>query len=356
MSWNGKIKGVTIIDRRAVLRMAVGLCVLALAAGCALYYAVAMPGDSYHGALPAPTATETDLAPRLEAHVTVLATDIGARNIENIRGLDAARDYIEAELRRYGYLDARLQRQTFTVLDRACSNIEATLPGHSRPEQIVVLGAHYDSVMDCPGANDNGSGTAATLELARLLAQARPAQTIRFVFFTNEEPPYFQTEEMGSLVYARACRERGDAITAMLSLETLGYYTDAPHSQVYPEPLHKFYPTEGNFIGFVASGSSRALAHRAVAAFRSQVHFPSEGVAAPGILPGIMWSDHWSFEQAGYPALMITDTAPYRYPHYHEMDDTPDKLDYPRFARVVAGLQPVLLALAGGEVAAAPAP
>ena len=135
----------------------------------------------------------------------------------------------------------------------------------------------------------------------------------------------------------------------MFSLETIGYYTDKPDTQSYPFPLSFFYPKTGNFVAFVANLSSRALLHEAIASFRRHAQFPSEGVAAPGLLPGVGWSDHWSFWKEGYPALMVTDTAPYRYPYYHTMQDTPDKVDYERLARVVTGLDGMLRDLARVE-------
>jgi Zn-dependent M28 family amino/carboxypeptidase len=156
---------------------------------------------------------------------------------------------------------------------------------------------------------------------------------------------------MGSWIHARGCRRREENIVAMLSLETIGYYSDAPGSQHYPPPLGSFYPSEGNFIGFVGDWASRQLVIDVIAAFRRLVAFPSEGAALPANVPGVGWSDHWAFWQEGFPALMVTDTAPFRYPHYHTPDDTADKLDYDRMARVVAGLADVLALMAGGVAA-----
>ena len=240
------------------------------------------------------------------------------------------------------------RRQTYELHGRACHNIEAEIRG-VRPE-IVVIGAHYDSVFGSPGANDNGSGVAAMLALARRFAGKPAGQTLRFVAFVNEEPPYFQTEQMGSLVYASRCKARGDQISAMISLETIGYFSDAPRSQIYPSPgLGFFYPTTGNFIGFVGNLPSRALLRRALGIFREQGKLPSQGAALPAVVPGIGWSDQWAFWQCGYPAIMVTDTAPFRYPHYHERTDAPDKLDYDRFALVVSGMEKVIEKLVSGR-------
>ncbi len=210
----------------------------------------------------------------------------------------------------------------------------------------MVVGAHYDSVAGTRGANDNASGTAAVLEVARLLAGRDLARTVRFVAFVNEEPPYFKTEQMGSRVYARRSRERGERIVAMLSIETIGYYRDEPGTQKYPFPFSLFYPAEGNFIGFVGNLGSRSLVRRCVGSFRSHAAFPSEGAALPGWITGVDWSDHWSFWKEGYAAVMVTDTAPFRYPWYHDSADTADRLDYERTARVVAGIARVVADLA----------
>jgi Zn-dependent M28 family amino/carboxypeptidase len=219
-------------------------------------------------------------------------------------------------------------------------NIEAELPGRSA--ELVVVGAHYDSVSGSPGANDNGSGVAAALELARLMRDSRPERTVRFVWFVNEEPPFFTGEDMGSRRYVRVLKESGARVAAMFSLETIGYYDDRPRSQRYPPLIAALYPDTGNFIAFVANLASRGVLREALGAFRRHARFPSEGAAMPAFVPGVDWSDHASFWEAGYPALMVTDTAPYRYPHYHLASDTPDKLDYERLARVVTGLHGML--------------
>jgi Zn-dependent M28 family amino/carboxypeptidase len=230
-----------------------------------------------------------------------------------------------------------------------CDNVEAEVRGRERPADIVVVGAHYDSLAFTSGADDNASGVAALLALARAFAGAHPRTTLRFVAFANEEPPYFQTANMGSLVYAKRSRARGEHIVAMLSLETIGYYSDAPGSQRYPPPMGLAYPDRGDFIGFVGDRTSADLVRRVVATFRTTTHFPSEGAAPFSLIPGVGWSDQWSFWQVGYPGVMVTDTAPFRYPRYHTAQDTPDALDYDRMARVVAGLERVIADLAGAD-------
>jgi Zn-dependent M28 family amino/carboxypeptidase len=192
------------------------------------------------------------------------------------------------------------------------------------------------------GADDNATGVAAILELARMLHDSKLRKTIRFVLFVNEEPPFFQTDTMGSLVYARQLKRENAAVSAMLSLEMLGYYSEASGSQKYPAALGWLYPSQGNFIGFVGKADSPELVRRAIRSFRETTSFPSEGVAAPVEWPGVGWSDHWSFWQAGYPAIMITDTAIFRNPYYHTPRDTADKLDFAKMARVVEGIRRVV--------------
>jgi Zn-dependent M28 family amino/carboxypeptidase len=289
-----------------------------------------------NGIHPAPLIAVALLA-RLQTHVETLATRIGGRLATT--GLEKAAAYIEQELRSYGYSP---RRQTFAADGHTFANIEAETPGMQHPEKIVVIGAHYDTAGNLPGANDNASGVAATLELARHFATIKPARTIRWVFFANEEPPYFQTEAMGSYVYAKRCRERKEDIPAMLSLETIGFYTDKRVSQTYPIGFHPGYPDRGNFLGFVADFQSAFLLRTALKTFRAGTSLPAQGLAAPTSIAGVSWSDHWSFWQFGYKALMLTDTAPFRYPYYHTAHDTPDKLDYPHFADAVQGIAAVV--------------
>jgi hypothetical protein len=301
-----------------------------------------MPGKNISSAAPL-TEPEIALRAELAADVQKLAGEIGERNLQHYPQLNAAADFIEGSFSRAGL---KPRRDTYELQGQACHNIEVEIPG-ARP-QILVIGAHYDSVFGSPGANDNGSGVAAMLALARRFAGKPSGQTLRFVAFVNEEPPYFQTEQMGSYVYASRCKARGDQIAGMISLETIGYYSDAPRSQTYPAPgLGLVRPSTGNFIGFVGSTGASAFLKRALSIFRQQAKIPSEGATLPAFISGVAWSDQWAFWQCGYPsAIMITDTAPFRYPHYHEASDTPDKLEYNRFALVVSGLEKTIAELA----------
>jgi Peptidase family M28 len=316
------------------------LCVLiAVAAVLALlwWFGMRMPGKNTSKAAPL-SPDEIALRDELHADVQKLAGEIGERNMWHYSQLNAAADFIENSFSRAGL---HPRRDSYELRGQACHNIEAEISGTRR--EIVLIGAHYDSVFSSPGANDNGSGVAAMLALARRFAGRKTEHTFRFVAFVNEEPPYFLSGEMGSLVYARRCKEHRDKISAMISLETIGYFSDAPNSQVYPSrALGAFYPKVGNFIAFVSNVHSRTLLRRVIALFRKHAKIPSEGAALPWFVPGVSWSDQWSFWRNGYPGIMVTDTAPFRYPYYHSANDTPDKLDYDRFTLVVSGMQKVI--------------
>lgn len=307
---------------------------------------IAMPGASYRGPLPPPTEEEAALAPRLRGDIEVLALQIGERNMGRPEALSRAAEFLERSLAEAGYA---VERQTYEVGAQQVANLEAERRGGSRTEEIVIVGAHYDSIEGSPGADDNATGSAAVLALARQFARKKSSRTIRFVEFVNEEPPYFQTPAMGSWRYAQRCRTRRERIVAMLSLETIGYYADAPGTQTYPFPFNLIYPSRGNFIGFVSNLRSGPLVRQVIGSFRRQARFPSEGVATLASIAGVAWSDQWAFWEQGYPAVMVTDTAPFRYPYYHSAQDTPDKIDYERLARVVAGLARVIEELAGNS-------
>jgi hypothetical protein len=252
-------------------------------------------------------------------------------------------DYIRETLEGAGYA---VVDHSYSVGGQPVHNLEAILVGTAPESSSVVVAAHYDSLAGTVGANDNATGSAATLRLAQLLKGSRPRRTVRFLFFVNEEPPYFQTENMGSRVYAHELRRDGVRVAAMISLETIGFYSDVPGSQKYPPVLGLFYPKRGNFIGFVGNSESRDLVRLCIREFRESTRFPSEGVAAPGGWPGVGWSDQWSFWQENYPAIMITDTAVFRYPYYHTSHDTFEELDFEKAARVVDGVHRVVDTLA----------
>ncbi len=304
-----------------------------------------MPGASVSGPLAPPTEREVALSERLARDVNALAEEIGERNTSHYDELLAAADYVDNALETAGY---EVDRQRYEMDGRPYDNVEVEQPGSKHPEEIVLVGAHYDTVPGSPGANDNGTGVASLLALAESFATRQTARTLRFVAFVNEEAPNAHTPNMGSMVYVTRSRERGERIVAMISLETMGYFTDEPNSQRYPSVLRWIYPDTGNFIAFVSNLGSRRLLKRALGDFRRQASIPSEGGALLERLPGVGWSDHWSFWRAGYPAIMVTDTALFRYPAYHSEGDIADHIDFSRLARVVAGLEYVVTDLAGG--------
>src|SRR5579862_1031121 len=334
------------IPPRKNWNLRVAAAVVAIALGAAMVSVcrmTVMPLRSYQGNLPPLSKAQKEIAGRLSEHVKYLSTTVRERSFHFQGSLPLMIDYLRRQLSQMGY---SAREQTYTVDGQPVGNLEAQLVGSDGGRETVVVGAHYDSVEGTVGANDNASGVAATLELARLSSGSKPRRTVRFVFFVNEEPPFFQTEQMGSLVYARSLRHGGGHVTAMISLETIGFYSDAPGSQKYPPGLNLLYPSRGNFIGFVGNSESRDLVRQTVRKFRESANFPSEGIAAPANWPGIGWSDHWSFWQEGYPAIMVTDTAPFRYPYYHTVSDTVDKIDFERAARVVDGMRSVVASLA----------
>ncbi len=339
------------LRRRLRLSGLAVLAIIAVASGAAAWLRLAVvampwPRDSMPSL---PQARIEALAARLRAHVTHLAGDIGVRHARRHGSLDAAVRYIDAGFAAHGL---QVRREEFGA-DPVFENVEVEIRGRTRPHEIVVVGAHYDTVPDSPGADDNASGVAALLELAGLLADARPQRTLRLVAFANEESPWFMTPGMGALVHARRARERGETIAGMLSLEMLGYYSSVAGSQKYPRPLSWFYPDRGDFIGFVANRESRALVRRLVERYRQRPGVPAEGLAAPvSFVRDIARSDHGAFWAHGYPAVMVTDTANYRYPFYHTALDTPDSLDYRRMALVVTGLAHAI----GAEIGAAGTP
>ncbi|HEX8613246.1 MAG TPA: M28 family peptidase [Telluria sp.] len=292
------------------------------------------------GAAPLP-----DLPTRLATHVRAIASS--EHNTGTPAALEKAALYLEATLAAQGYA---VRRDEYVYDGHKVRNLEVSIANTAtgkQPERVYIVGAHYDSAPGTPGANDNGSGTAAVLELARMLKGVVPApgNELRFVLFVNEEPPYFGGPGMGSRHHARALKASGQNVKAALILETIGYYSDAKNSQSYPPGISAFYPNQGNFITFVGTLGSAGLVRRTVSAFREASTFPAEALAAPSFVKGVTWSDHTSYNLEGYEALMITDTAIMRYPHYHTSADTPDKLDYASMAKVVEGLSKVTTAM-----------
>ena len=286
----------------------------------------------------------SETAARLRMDVEALCA-IGERSTLVPGSLAKAAELIERALCSSGHV---VEHQTYFVEQDATtvSNVIAEVAGEDAKD-VVVIGAHYDAVEGTVGADDNASGVAAMLELARRFAGTHPRRTLRFIAFANEEPPHFQTEDMGSLRYARRCHDRGETVAAMLSLEMLGYYDERPGSQQYPALLAPLFPDRANFIAFAGNLRSRGLVRRSVRAFQRGTRFPVESAALPELVSQVGWSDQWSFWRFGWPGLMVTDTALFRNPHYHTAGDVPETLDYERMAHVVDGLTASIEELAG---------
>ncbi len=301
------------------------------------------------------------MSERLRKDVVVLASEIGERHVWLPEALERAASYVETRMAGLGYSHSA---QTYEVEGQTVRNIVLEIKGNKWPDEVIVVGAHYDSrcgmkhrrstvrvpgLKGTPGANDNASGIAALLELARIYeGDEKPDRTLRLVAFVNEEHPFFQTPRMGSWVYARACRAKRENVVGMIAFDDLGFYTDAPQTQVYPFPLNLAYPSVGNFVAFVSNRHSRNFLQRSLSLFRKGAALPTIGCSVPAVIPRIGWSDDWAFWQEGYPAFCITDTAFLRYREYHTTDDTPDKLDYGKMAEVVSGVRRVLDGLLSG--------
>jgi len=330
---------VRIFPRLSLKRLGILFIVLVVILVWCWWAMIRMPLESYRGPLPPLSTGQTALRDELRGYVQKLAGEIGMRHASAPGSMNKTADYLEGEFVKAGHFLA-LQDYTATYETNVVTfyNVESEIRGNSRPDEIVVIGAHYDSQRSGPGADDNASGVAAILSLARFPALQHPGRTLRFVAFANEEYPFSISSRMGSYVYAQKCRERGEKIVAMISIESIGYYSTNANSQKYPFPFSLIYPSKGDFIGFVSRTTDGDLLRRCLEVFRRKTQFPSEGGSPPSFVRGVSLSDHWPFWKAGYPAIMITDSTRNRSPHFHKKTDTPETLDYDRMARVVDGL------------------
>lgn len=273
----------------------------------------------------------------LKKSVHKLAGEIGSRGYLETEALAKAADHISKTLSSYGY---DVLYQPFTVDNTEYKNIHVEIEGSKEPEKVIVVGAHYDTVLGTPGADDNASGVAVLLELARLLTKIRPDKTIQFVAFTIEEPPFYRTRNMGSYKYAEKLKKEGRKVEGMICLESIGYYDEREKSQFFPFSFFKWiYPDKGNFLMFVSNLGSRGFMKHVQEGFKKGTRLPYETISATSFVPGVDFSDHWSFWKHGYDAIMLTDTAFYRNANYHTARDTPETLDYERMAEVVLGLK-----------------
>ena len=249
--------------------------------------------------------------------------------------------YIEHQLSQYG----DVKEHVYEVLGIPYRNISLKIGPES--QQLIVIGAHYDTFNGNPGADDNASGVAGLIELAKLISTEKLDIPIQLIAYTLEEPPYFRSQDMGSAVHAKQLKADGVDVVAMISLEMIGYYTDKPNSQAYPMPLMSLmYPTSGNFIAIVGSLSGVGLVRQAKSAMQRVMSLPVYSINAPSFIPGVDFSDHLNFWNQGYPAIMVTDTAFYRNKAYHTENDTWDRLDYEKMAEVVKGVYAASLEIA----------
>ncbi|MFC1522215.1 undecaprenyl-diphosphatase UppP [Elusimicrobiota bacterium] len=287
------------------------------------------------------------LAKNLSGHVNVLAGDIGERNFIYPEKLIAARDYIKGQFESIGYSPRLLEYKGIGIPLHKDGfpfyNIEAIAGAHSDNDSgMLVIGAHYDSAPDTPGADDNASAVAVLIELSRMLKTNKQGKEVRLVAFSTEEPPFFGTSNMGSYQYANMIKAQNSKVEGMISLEMVGYYNDNPKSQFYPPLLSFFYPSKGNFIALVGNLSSRGFLSKCKKAWKKLSDFPLETASLPMVFESVKLSDHMNFWEAGFPALMLTDTAYFRNPNYHGPADTADKLDYEKMAGVTQALAGII--------------
>ena len=279
---------------------------------------------------------------RLEKHVRMLAGTFFPRDVAHPENLLRAADYIREEFRK---AQGKVADQCYKVRQQTYCNVIARFGPDT--EERLVIGAHYDAFGERPGADDNASGVAGLIELAHLLGQSAPAIQVELVAYTLEELPHFGTHTTGSAVHANFLRSRGIPVRLMISLEMIGYFSDAEDSQRVPFSLLKlFYPSRGNFILVVGNLSQWRMTRRVKRAMQTAAPLPVHSINAPAFVPGVDWSDHRYYWAAGYPAVMVTDTAFYRNPNYHTVKDTAETLDYERMAKVVDAVTGAILALA----------
>ncbi|MBO0857377.1 MAG: M28 family peptidase [Chloracidobacterium sp.] len=268
---------------------------------------------------------------RLETHVRALSQSFVPRDGSHPENLDSCAAYIQQEFER---ANARVSEQPFTVDGKTYRNVVARFGPETK--EMVVVGAHYDTAGPLPGADDNASGVAGLLELARLLGDSQLPTTVELAAYTLEEPSFFRSERMGSAMHAEELKREGVVVRIMFSLEMIGYFNDARNSQHFPSSVFSlFYPTESNFILVVGKIEDGMLVRRIKKAMTGVASLPVYSINAPRLIPGVDLSDHLSFWRVGYPAVMITDTAFYRNANYHTLNDTAERLDYRRMGQAV---------------------
>ncbi|MCC9600953.1 M28 family peptidase [Stieleria sp. JC731] len=293
--------------------------------------------------------SQDSIEQNLRQHVDRLAGLIGPRTLSQPKTIQATIGYIEGQWAEMGYDH---KRECYDANGDEATNLIVECPGTKRADEIVLLGAHYDTVFSTPGADDNASAVAVLIEVSRLLREHTGKRTARYVAFACEEPPYFNFDAMGSQHHARQSRSRDDKIVGMLCLEMVGYYSLAKGSQAVPPGIpkwmHRFFPQRGNFLAAVGNIPSWKLCWKFRRGFkRGTRRMPLFSICLPEKIREIRLSDNSSFWDQGYPALMLTDTSFLRNPNYHRSTDTPDTLDYPRMAEVTLGVASAMRKLLG---------
>lgn len=314
------------------------LCLSGLAAY--LVFRLAQPVGAIVPGHSAPAAAPQ----RLLHDVRHLSTRFDGRSVDHPGALEGAAEYVQTRL---GQLGLAVESQRFDAGGRSYRNLIVRLGPETA--DVIVIGAHYDVFGNNPGADDNASGVAGLIELARLLNGRVLARRVELVAYTNEEPPYFRTPFMGSAIHAAGLRSAGKHVPLMLSLECIGYFSDAPGSQAHPSRLlEAIYPTTGNFIALVGFYQDGAMARSVKAAMKGASDLPVHSINAPGFIAGVDFSDHLNYAREGFVGMMVTDTAFYRNKAYHTREDTWDRLDYLRMAKVVDAVA-AAVAVAAGE-------
>lgn len=302
-----------------------------------------MPGESVVATNPQLSDEESDVSERLRGHIETLAGEIGQRTSSSEMTSAAVVDYLEKAVRRTGF---SVSEETFQARHGQGVNVVGTLAGTRKASEIVLLGANWDSRLNSPGADDNASGCAVLLEVARLLSANPHERTIRIVFFAEGADFLAGDERSGAHFHAQGARKRGDKIVAMLDFDCLGHFPDAAGSQTRWPPFNFVYPDTGNFVFFAGQLSSRNLVGQMVGEFRKTTKFPCQGGVLPSFIPGVKSGDYAPFAAHGWPSAIVTDTASFRSDKVSNGFDTIDRIDYARSARVAVGLEKVVAALA----------
>lgn len=317
-------------------KMVYALLIVVFGAVLALFYPIVKIKMSASVIGPEPRFIPSSSEQALHDHVNALSVAIGSRSFREYGKIREAEQYIRSFLERQG---VPFELQGYDHERKRYNNIVVTLAGESHPHESVIIGAHYDTVYETPGADDNASAVAVLLELCHTLKDYRPDRTLRLIFFVLEEPPAFMSPAMGSYVYANQAHDRKENIVGMICLEMVGYFNEADGSQAYPMPgMHWFFPNRGNFIGVVGNVSSRELTIAVAEALKAGSNLPVEHLVALQFIPGIGLSDHGAFWKMGFRAVMVTDTAFYRNPNYHSQKDTIETLRFDKMSQLVRGM------------------